>query len=68
MNVIQVLLLTWAAGLVLERRGEKLIVKGTSPETPTQLLDLLREHKPALLALLTGTTNSPHPNPTRSTP
>lgn len=53
MNVIEVLLLTWAAGLVLSRRGDKLVVSGVKPDTPAQLMDLLREHKPELLALLT---------------
>lgn len=53
MNVLEVLLLAWAAGLVLERRGDKLILKGAGPDTPPQLLELLREHKPALLAILT---------------
>lgn len=53
MNTIEVLLLAWAAGLVLERRGEKLIVKGADPNTPTQLLDLLREHKQELLRVMT---------------
>jgi hypothetical protein len=53
MNVLQVLLLAWAAGLVLERRGDKLVVKGLKPDVPPELLNLLREHKPALLAVMT---------------
>lgn len=53
MNVIEVLLICWAAGLVLERRGDKLIVKGATRDTPAQLLDLLREHKADLLRVMT---------------
>lgn len=53
MNVIQVLLLCWAAGLVLERRGDKIIVRGIKPDAPPHLIDLLREHKTVLLTLLT---------------
>lgn len=53
MNVIETLLLCSPAGLALERRGDKLIVKGAGPDTPARLLDLLRKHKPELLALLT---------------
>jgi len=53
MSTIEVLLIAWAAGLVLERRGETVIVKGLQPEAPPQLLVLLREHKAALLTVLT---------------
>lgn len=53
MNAVQLLLLCWAAGLVVERRGDKLIAKGFCPDTPPQLLDLLREHNSTLLPLLT---------------
>lgn len=55
MSVIQMLLLTWAAGLVLERRGDKLILKGVTRVTPAKLLDLLRDHKAELLAIMTDT-------------
>jgi len=54
MNVIEVLLLAWSAGLVLERRGDNIIVKGADRSiVPSELLACLREHKPALLAVLT---------------
>lgn len=54
MNVIEVLLLAWSAGLVLERRGANVIVKGVDQSTVSpELLTCLREHKPALLAVLT---------------
>lgn len=52
MTTLELLLMAWAAGLVLERRDGKLIVKGLTPDTPPELVDLLREHKPALLAIL----------------
>lgn len=57
MNTIEVLLLAWAAGLVLERRGDKIIIKGLMPETPPQLLEVLRANKPDLLAILSA---APH--------
>jgi len=56
MNTIQVLLMVWAAGLVLERRGESIVVRGIKPNTTPELLDLIREHKPQLLAVMTDTT------------
>lgn len=53
MSALQVLLLAWAAGLVLERKGDALIVKGADPSTlPPELLACLRENKAALLAIL----------------
>lgn len=56
MNTIQVLLLVWAAGLVLERRGDLIVIRGIKPNTTPELLDLIREHKPQLLAVMTDTT------------
>jgi len=56
MNTIQVLLLVWAAGLVLERRGDLIVIRGIKPTTSPQLLDLIRTHKPQLLAVMTDTT------------
>jgi len=55
MNTIQVLLLVWAAGLVLERRGDLIVIRGIKPNTTPELLDLIREHKPQLLAVMTDT-------------
>ncbi|MGA0587262.1 hypothetical protein ACO2Q2_09065 [Dyella sp. KRB-257] len=51
MNPIETLLLCWAAGLVLHRQGGELIVDGIQPDTPPELIDLLRQHKRELLAL-----------------
>jgi hypothetical protein len=66
MTTIEVLLTAWAAGLVLERRGDQVIVRGLKPGAPPELLDLLREHKPQLLALMTdreaSEPHSPHIN------
>jgi hypothetical protein len=52
MNIIEALLVAWAAGLVLERRGDKIIVKGLTPETPPQLLEALRSNRADLLVIL----------------
>ena len=60
MNVLQILLLAWAAGLSLERRGDKLIVKGKGADAPQELMDLLREHKADLLRLM---ADHPVPEP-----
>lgn len=56
MKTFEVLLLVWAAGLVLERRDDSIVVRGIKPATPPELLDLIREHKPKLLAVMTDTT------------
>jgi len=53
MTVLEVLLVAWAAGLVLERRGDQLVIRGLEPTASPELLDLLREHKAALLAVMT---------------
>ena len=52
MTTLEVLLIAWAAGLVLERRGDKLIVKGLKPEAPPQLLAVLKDQKAALMQML----------------
>lgn len=66
MTTIKVLLIAWAAGLVLERRADQIIVHGIEPGSSPELLDLLREHKPQLLALMTDRKTcepqSPHIN------
>jgi hypothetical protein len=66
MTTIEVLLTAWAAGLVLEHRGDQIVVHGIKPDPPSELLDLLREHKPRLLALMTdreaSEPHSPHIN------
>jgi hypothetical protein len=51
MTTIEVLLIAWAAGLVLERRGDQVIVHGLRPEAPPEMLACLRAHKPQLLAV-----------------
>jgi hypothetical protein len=51
MTVFEVLLIAWAAGLVLERRGDQMIVHGLKPEAPAELLQVLRDHKAELLGL-----------------
>jgi|SRR6185312_7384945 len=56
MTIIEVLLLVWAAGLVLKRRGDLIVIRGIKPTTTPELLDLIREHKPQLLAVMTDTT------------
>ena len=56
MKTIEILLLVWAAGLVLERHDGSIVIRGVKPETPTELLNLIREHKPQLLAVMTDTT------------
>lgn len=62
MTTIEILLIAWAAGLVLERRGNQIIVHGIKPNSPPELLHMLREHKPQLLALMTDREASkPHP-------
>ena len=54
MNVIEVLLIAWSAGLVLERHGDTILVKGADRSTvPAELLACLREHKQSLLPVLT---------------
>ncbi|EIL96727.1 hypothetical protein [Rhodanobacter thiooxydans] len=53
MTTIEVLLIVWAAGVVLERRGDQIVVRGIKPDTPPELLDLLRQRKADLLAVLT---------------
>lgn len=53
MTTIEVLLIAWAAGLVLDRRGDQIVVHGLKPDSPPELLHMLREHKPQLLALMT---------------
>lgn len=52
MNTVEVLLFASAARLVLERRGDKIIVKGVTPKTPPELLEALRVNKSDLLAIL----------------
>lgn len=58
MTTIEVLLITWAAGLVLDRRGDQIIVHGFKPDSPPELLHMLREHKPQLLAVMADRTTS----------
>lgn len=61
MTTIEILLITWAAGLVLERRGNQIVVHGMKPNSPPELLRMLRDHKPQLLALMTDReANAPH--------
>lgn len=52
MTTIEVLLIAWAAGLVLERRGDQIVVHGLKSDTPPELLACLRAHKPQLLAVM----------------
>lgn len=61
MSTLEVLLIAWAAGLVLERRGEQLAIRGLEQTTPPQLLDLLREHKSSLLAVMTDQSQKETP-------
>lgn len=56
MNPIEVLLMCWAAGLVLERKDDAIVIRGITPETPRELLELIRENKPKLLAFMTDAT------------
>jgi hypothetical protein len=58
-TTIEALLVAWAAGLVLERRGDQIVVHGLKPGAPPELLDMLREHKPQLLALMLDSSASP---------
>ena len=58
MTVFEVLLVAWAAGLVLECRGDQILIRGLLPTTPPEMLDLLREHKPALLTEPAGAPSS----------
>jgi hypothetical protein len=51
-NPLQTLLLIWAAGGVLSRDGEHLRVEARKGTIPPQLLDVLRENKADLLAIL----------------
>ena len=53
MTTIEILLAVWAAGLRLEHRGNQILVCGLKPTASPELLAMLREHKPALLAVLT---------------
>jgi len=55
-TILEVLLIAWAAGLVLERRGDQIIVRGLQAGAPVELLQMLRDHKPQLLAVMTDTT------------
>lgn len=55
-TALEVLLIAWAAGLVLERREDSILIRGIKPATPPELLDLIREQKPQLLAVMTDTT------------
>jgi hypothetical protein len=52
MNLLQTLLLVWAAGGVLSRDGGSLRVEVSKGALPPQLLDALRENKADLLAIL----------------
>ena len=63
MTTIETLLIAWAAGLVLERRGDQIIVHGLKPGAPPELLTLLRDHKPQLLALMLDRSESATTNP-----
>lgn len=58
MTTIEVLLTAWAAGIVLERRGNQIIVHGIKPYAPLELLACLRMHKPQLLAVMADRTTS----------
>ena len=50
MNVLQTLLLVWAAGGVLSRDGDHLRIEAPKGAIPPKLLDVLRENKTELLA------------------
>lgn len=52
MNVIEVLLVAWAAGLVLTRDGDGLHINKRKEEVPLELLEALRANKLELLAIL----------------
>ncbi|MCP1372627.1 hypothetical protein [Dyella lutea] len=52
MNVLETLLLVWAAGGVLSRDGDRLHIEAPKGAIPPQLLDALRANKASLLALL----------------
>lgn len=58
MTTIEVLLIAWAAGFVLERRGDQVVVHGLKPYAPPELLACLRAHKPQLLAVMADRTTS----------
>ncbi len=59
MTAIEALFVAWAAGLVLERRGDQIVVQGLKPGAPPELLAMLREHKPQLLALMLDRSELP---------
>lgn len=60
MTTIELLLLVWAAGLRLERRGDEVYCIGKSrDEVHPALLALIREHKQQLLSIMTDRTPSP---------
>lgn len=52
MNVLETLLLVWAAGGVLSRDGDRLHIEAPKGAIPPQLLDALRANKASLLTLL----------------
>lgn len=67
MTTIEILLIAWAAGVVLERRGDQIVVRGIKPDTPPELLNLLRQRKADLLAVLTdNATNATNATNARS--
>jgi hypothetical protein len=52
MNTLQTLLLVWAAGGVISRDGDCLRVEASKGAIPSKLLDMLRDNKTELLAIL----------------
>lgn len=52
MNVLETLLLVWAAGGVLSRDGDRLHIEAPKGAIPSQLLDALRANKASLIAVL----------------
>ena len=52
MTVIELLMMVWAHGLTLERRGCDIVVHGADAIHPA-LIALLREHKSELLRVMT---------------
>lgn len=58
MNVLETLLLVWAAGGVLSRDGDRLHIEAPKGAIPPQLLEALRANKVSLLAVLPMRANA----------
>jgi hypothetical protein len=66
MSAAAVLARARAAGLAVEARGDRLHLRGQEP-TPDLMADL-RQHKPALVRLLTGEDHAEAPTPASPSP